>query len=36
MMKRSGRLTAEEFAATRGTKPALRSMDKEFPTRPGL
>ena len=36
MMKRSGRLTPEEFAATRGTKPALRRVDKEFTARPGL
>ena len=36
MMKRSGRLTAAELAAARGTKPALRRVDKEFTTRPGL
>ena len=36
MMKRSGRLSAEEFAAARGTKPALRMIDKEFTPRPGL
>jgi hypothetical protein len=36
MMKRSGRLTAAELAAARGTKPALRKVDKEFTTRPGL
>jgi len=29
MMRRSGRLTAEELAASRGTKPALRRLDKE-------
>jgi membrane peptidoglycan carboxypeptidase len=36
MMKRSGRLTAAELAAARGTQPALRKVDKEFTTRPGL
>ena len=36
MMKRSGRLSAEELAAARGTKPALRKIDKEFTTRPGF
>jgi hypothetical protein len=36
MMKRSGRLTAAELAAARGTKPALRRIDKEPATRPGL
>jgi hypothetical protein len=36
MMKRSGRLTAAELAAARETKPALRKVDKEFTTRPGL
>jgi hypothetical protein len=36
MMKRSGRLTAAELATARGTKPALRKVDKEFTTRPGL
>jgi hypothetical protein len=35
MMKRSGRLTAAELASARGTKPALRKIDKEFTTRPG-
>jgi len=34
MMKRSGRLSAEEFAAARGSKPALRRIDKEFAVRP--
>jgi monofunctional biosynthetic peptidoglycan transglycosylase len=29
MMRRSGRLTAEELAASHGTKPALRKLDKE-------
>jgi hypothetical protein len=36
MMKRSGRLTPDEFAAARGTKPALRKIDKDFTPRPGL
>ncbi len=36
MMRRSGHLTAEELAAARGTKPALRRLDKEFTPRPGL
>ena len=35
MMRRSGRLTAEEFAEARGSKPALRRIDKEFTARPG-
>jgi hypothetical protein len=34
MMRRSGRLTAAELAAARGTKPALRRIDKEFTTHP--
>jgi hypothetical protein len=29
MMRRGGRLTAEELAASRGSKPALRRLDKE-------
>ncbi len=33
MMKRSGRLSAEELAAARGTRPALRRIDKEFTPR---
>jgi len=34
MMRRSGRLTAEELSASRGSKPALRKLDKE--PRPAL
>jgi hypothetical protein len=34
MMKRSGRLSAAEFAAARGSRPALRRIDKESTTRP--
>jgi membrane peptidoglycan carboxypeptidase len=36
MMRRSGRLTAADFAEARASKPALRRIDKEFTARPGL
>jgi hypothetical protein len=36
MMKRSGRLTAEELVAARKSRPALRRIDKEITPRPGL
>ena len=36
MMRRSGRLTAEELTASRGTKPALRKLDKDPTARSAL